>query len=86
MQTKYFDPDAVDFFRCFTLENSRGESLFELRPIAYHANGGIDTAIAKHEAMQDSSSPERQARVAELARLYESMEPMGISPLDGEGV
>lgn len=86
MQTKYFDPAAVDFFRNFTLENSRGESLFELRPIAYSVNAGIDHAARKHEAMKDSNSPERKARVAELARLYETMEPMGISPLDGEGV
>ena len=79
---KYFDENAVEFFRCFTLENSRGESLFELRPIAYHANGGNDLAAAKHQAMKDTNSPERKARVEQLAAMYATMAIVEVSPFD----
>ena len=80
--SKYFSEADVDFFRCFTLVDSQGESLFELKPIAYNVGCGIDKSKDKKEAMKNPKSPERIARVEQLRKLYEIMEPTEESPFD----
>ena len=79
---KVFDPQFVDFFRMFTLVDSVGDSLFELTPTAYNRDKGVDPRAKRVDPMNDTQSPERKARVEQLAAQYAVGEAMEISPFD----
>ena len=71
---KVYDPEGLQAFTMFSLEDENGQELWEYRRV------GKNAATGKEKTALQDEKDKREAKLAELAAFYQNEENEGVSP------